>query len=205
MNTNPNQEIDHFLEGIITSYEERVQKIQTAFQSSEKITETSHSLYDHVHSSLNELKKEREQLNTKLCEALAKNGSLRKKDYNTMMSGILESLDEKEKEAEHKFLSFIETQKETAQLLKNSIIGFKDISPQESKEKIANIRQQLSHISKIQEEGKEMVMNTFLDFQNLHNKIIEYFEAQLEKGSEIHAQDIKNIKHKIIKEFNLKN
>jgi len=203
MNTNPNQEIDYFLENIITSYEDRVQKIQTAFQSSEKITESSHSLYDHVHSSLNGLKKEREQLNTKLCEALAKNGSLRKKDYNTMMSGILETLNGREKEAEHTFLSFIETQKETAQLLKNSIMGFKDISPQDSNEKIANIRQELSHISKIQEERKEIVKNTFIGFQNLHNKIIECLEAQLEKGSEIQAQDIKNIKHKIINEFSL--
>jgi len=125
MSTRPKLNIDGFFDNIITSYETRIQKIQTAFQSSENITESSHFLFDNVHNSLNELKKERDILNSRLCETLAKNGSLRKKDYNTMMSGILGALDEKEREAERQFLNFIEAQKETAQSLKNSLLGIK--------------------------------------------------------------------------------
>ncbi len=79
MPTHPAVNIDHFLGNIITSYESRIQNIQTAFQSSENITEFSHSLFDNVHQSLNELKKERDSLSSKLCENLAKKGSLRKK------------------------------------------------------------------------------------------------------------------------------
>ena len=107
MSTLTEVNIDVFIDDIIHSYETRIQKIQTAFQSSETITESSHSLFDNVHSSLNELRKERDLLNSKLCETVAKNGSLRKKDYHTMMSGILYALDEKEREAESQFLIFI--------------------------------------------------------------------------------------------------
>ena len=202
MSTRPALNIDGFFGNIITSYESRIQKIQTAFQSSEKITESSYFLFDNVHQSLNELKKERDILNSKLCENLAKNGSLRKKDYNIMMSGILHALDEKEKQAESQFLKFIEDQKTTAQSLKNSLLGIKDITSQDNCEKISIIKEQLSRISELQETRKETVMKTFLDFQQMHNKMMACFENLLEKGEHILVQDIKKVKNQIIKEIN---
>jgi len=194
--------MNEFFENIITSYETRIQKIQTAFQSSESITESSYFLFDNVHNSLLDFKKERDILNTRLCEALAKNGSLRKKDYNIMMSSILNSLDEKEKEAETQFLVFIQAQKETAQNLKNCLLGIKDITSPEVVDKIAILKEQLSYISKLQEARKEIVMKTFLDYQQMHNRMIECLEGLLQKGDHILIQDIKNIKNQIIKEIN---
>ena len=202
MNTQPELNIDGFFDNIISSYETRIQKIQTAFQSSENITESSHFLYDNVQSSLNDLRKERDLLNTKLCETLAKNGSLRKKDYNTMMSGILCALDEKEKEAETQFLSFIEAQKETAQALKTSLLGIKDITSPDVTEKIKLVKVQLSRISELQETRKETVMKSFSDFQKLHNRMIESLNNLLSKGDQIHIHDIKKIKDQLIKELN---
>jgi hypothetical protein len=202
MNIQPELNIDGFFDNIITSYETRIQKIQTAFQSSENITESSHFLFDNVQSSLNNLRKERTLLNTKLCEILAKNGSLRKKDYNTMMSGIFCALDEKEKEAETQFLRFIEAQKETAQALKTSLLGIKDITSPDVTEKINLVKIQLSQISELQESRKETVMKSFSDFQKLHNRMIESLNALLCKGDQIHVHDIKKIKDQLIKELN---
>ena len=202
MRSEPALNIDGFFDNIITSYETRIQKIQTAFQSSENITESSHCLFDNVHHSLYELKKERDVLNSRLCENLAKNGSLRKKDYNTMMLGILGALDEKEREAESQFLNFIEAQKATAQSLKNSLLGIKDITSQDNCEKISIIKEQLSRISELQEMRKESVMKTFLDFRQMHNKMMACLENLLEKGDHILIQDIKNVKYQIIREIN---
>jgi len=202
MSNRPDLNLDAFFENIITSYESRIQKIQTAFQSSENITESSHSLFDNVHHSLTDLKKEREILNARLCETLAKNGSLRKKDYNTMMSGILSALDEKEKEAESQFLTFIEDQKETAQSLKNSLLGIKDIRSQDASEKISIIKEQLAEISKLQETRKETVIRTFLDFQQMHNRMKDCLEQLLQKGDHLMIQDIKKVKAQIIKDIN---
>ncbi|MEI6576733.1 MAG: hypothetical protein WCO63_11195 [Bacteroidota bacterium] len=201
MDTLAELNIDGFFGNIINSYESRIQKIQTAFQSSETITESSHYLFDNVHNSLDRLKKERDDLNARLCEAMAKNGSLRKKDYYTMMSNIINVLDEKEKRAEIKFLTFIEDQKETAQTLKNSILGIKDISSPDCHEKIAIIKEQLSQLSKMQEMRKEEVINTFIDFQRMHNKLKECFETLLAKGSPVLINDIKKIKNQIINEI----
>ena len=203
MNTQPELNIDAFFNNIISSYENRIQKIQTAFQSSENITESSYFLFDNVHSSLNDLRKERDLLNSRLCETLAKKGSLPKKDYNTMMSGILDALDEKEKEAENQFLNFIEAQKETVQSLKDSLLGIKDITSPDANEKIKLVKEQLSRISELQEMRKEMVMKSFLDFQHLHNRMTECLGNLLKKGDQILIQDIKMIKDQIIKEINI--
>ncbi|MEI6683122.1 MAG: hypothetical protein WCO44_10870 [Bacteroidota bacterium] len=202
MSTRPKINVDGFFENIITSYETRIQKIQTAFQSSEYLNESSHSLFDHVHNSLHDLKQERETINSRLCENLAKNGSLRKKDYNTMMSGILCALDAREHEAESRFLEFIEAQKETALSLKNSILDIKDITSQDAREKISIVKEQLSRISQLQEVRKETVMRTFLNFQQMHNRMMECLESLLEKGDHILVQDIKKVKDQILNEIN---
>ncbi len=193
--------IDGLFDNIVNSYETRIQKIQTAFQSSEFITESSHSLFDHVHSSLNELRKERDFLNTKLCETIAKNGSLRKKDYQIMMSGILASLDEKELEAENQFGIFIAKQKETAQQLKNGLLDIKDITAQDVGEKIAQIKEQLSQITRLQEERKEEVMKTFEEFQKMHDKMMQYLRNLVDKGDKILIQDIKKVRTQYINEI----
>jgi len=193
---------DGFFDNIISSYETRIQKIQTAFQSTENITESSHSLFDNVQNTINELKKERDILNSRLCENLAKNGSIRKKDYNTIMSGILTVLNEKEKEAERQFLNYIEAQKETAQTLKNSLLGIKDITTEDSTDKIITIKKQLSQISNKQEKEKETVMKTFTDFQQMHNRIIGCLENLLEKGDHILIKDIRKNMNQILKEIN---
>ncbi|MFZ4412713.1 MAG: hypothetical protein ACOYOV_06490 [Bacteroidales bacterium] len=201
MKANTNIDLDSFFGNVITSYEERIQKIQTAFQSSENITESSHFLFDNVHNSICDLKKERDLLNTRLCETLARNGSLRKKDYNTMMSDIIGTLDQKERAAETQFLNFIEAQKQTAQSLKNSLLGIKDITSQDTNEKIAIIKEQLSQISKLQEMRKDTVMKTLIDYQQMHNRMMECLEYLLEKGDHIIVQDIKKIKSQIINEI----
>jgi len=202
MSTQPELNTDGFFDNIITSYETRIQKIQTAFQSTENITESSHSLFDNVQNSINELKKERDILNSRLCENLAKNGSVRKKDYNTIMSGILAVLNEKEKEAERQFLNYIEAQKETAQSLKNSLLDIKDITTEDTKDKIITIKKQLSQISNKQEKGKETVMKTFTDFQQMHNRMIGCLENLLEKGDHILIKDIRKNMNQILKEIN---
>ena len=201
INNLPELEIDVFVDNIISSYEARIEKIKTAFQSSENIRESSYTLFDDVHNSLHDLRMERDLLNLKLCEAIAKNGSLRKKDYYTMMSGIFMVLDEKEKEAENQFLIFIETQKETARSLKNCLLDIRDITVEDAGEKIAVIKEQLSQISKLQEMRKKTAVKTFMDFQQMHNRMIDCLETLLKKGDHILIQDIKKVKYQIIREI----
>ncbi|MEI6900956.1 MAG: hypothetical protein WCL00_13850, partial [Bacteroidota bacterium] len=127
---------------------------------------------------------------------------LRKKDCNTMMAGILNLLDQKEQEAEHQFLNFIEDQKETAQSLKESLLGIKDITSNDNCEKITIIKEQLSRISKLHEMRKEKVLAVFKDFQKMQNRIMECLENLVNRGEEIRVHDIKVIRDQLFLEIN---
>ncbi|MEI7828702.1 MAG: hypothetical protein WCI31_02970 [Prolixibacteraceae bacterium] len=118
-----------------------------------------------------------------------------------MMSGILASLDEKELEAENQFGIFIAKQKETAQQLKNGLLDIKDITAQDVGEKIAQIKEQLSQITRLQEERKEEVMKTFEEFQKMHDKMMQYLRNLVDKGDKILIQDIKKVRTQYINEI----
>jgi len=81
------------------------------------------------------------------------------------------------------------------------LLSLKDITAQDSKEKITTIKEQLSQISELQEMRKESAMKTFMDFQQMHKKIMECLQLLLKKGDHILIQDIKKIKEQIIKEI----
>jgi hypothetical protein len=189
------------LVGVINSYRDRIRKIQTAFQSSENITESTHLIFANVQNSLHTLKKEREILNSKLSQAMAKNGSLRIKDYNLMMRDVLNLFNEKELDTEKQFSYFIEELKEATQSLKNRLLDIKDADYQHTSEKNTIIKAQVSHITELQGSRKEKVIKSFTDFQQMHNRVILNLEDLLKKGDSVSVKDIKFVKNKIIREI----
>ena len=202
MNIQRELNIDWLFDNILTSYENRMQKIQTACQSSENITESSHFLFDNVHNSMVNLKKKREILNSRLCETLTKNGSINKINYNIMMSDVLSAIDEKEKEAENRFLNFIEAQTQTANLLKTCLLDIKDVNTTDSNDKIAFIKNQLSQISLEQEKSKQTVIKTFMNFQQMHSQLMECLENMLDISDSLLIQEIKKMRKLILNEIN---
>ncbi len=200
MKETPQASINDFIEDFITSYEARIQKIETIFSTSEAVTESSHVLLKDFQNSLNDLREERTCLNSELRENLAKNGSLRKNDYDKMMEDIFFLLDEKEKEAENQFCQYIEDQKAMARFLRKGILDLKDTESKECKEKIKTFKQELEHILQVQKERKDLVEKKLLDFQTIHNNITKSFKMLLEKGVQVFCKDIKNVKKNVLKE-----
>jgi predicted metal-dependent hydrolase len=81
-------------------------------------------------------------------------------------------------------------------------LGIKDITSQDANEKISLIKEQLSQISELQERRKETAMKTFMDFQQMHNRMMDCLEKLLGKGDHILVQDIKKVKDQIIRDIN---
>ncbi len=197
MNTISHTDLNGNLETIIASYEDRIQNIQVAFQSSEVIVESSYVLINSVRDSLIELEKERKTLNSKLCNTMARNGSLRKKDYNNIMSGILSVLDTSEKEMERQFYEYMESQKEISELMRNSLLGLKGVTTQEIGTRVMNVRKQLSGIADFSERKKDRILKSYTDFLTMHMRTMDSLRELLKKRDTITIKDIKNIKNQI--------
>jgi hypothetical protein len=198
--TAQNTNID-FIETLLTSFESRIQKIETVFTTSDAVNESSHALMNDFQLSMKELKKERTQLNDLLRENLAKSGSLRKNDYDILMDEIFLLLDEKEKEAESHFYLYIEDQKAMVRFLRQGILDIKNTEKNNNAEKITAFKLHLETILKNQQDRKEGAINKFSEFQNIHKKLTTNFQQLLNQDVHIFCKDIKNIKKHLLEKL----
>jgi len=190
-----------FIETLLTSFEARIQKIETVFSTSEAVNESSHALMNDFQHSLQDLRKERMQLNTMLRENLAKNGSLRKNDYDCLMDELFLLLDQKEKEAEDQFNRYIEDQKAMVSFLRQGILEIKNTEQNDNKKKIEEFKLELETILKAQQHRKEQAIAKFLEFQNINKKITNNFQQLLDQDVQIFCKDIKNVKKHLLEEL----
>lgn len=193
--------ITDFIETLLTSFEVRIQKIETVFSTSEAVNESSHALMNDFQHSLQDLRKERMQLNTMLRENLAKNGSLRKNDYDCLMDELFLLLDQKEKEAEDQFNRYIEDQKAMVSFLRQGILEIKNTEQNDNKKKIEEFKLELETILKAQQQRKEQAIAKFLEFQNINKKITNNFQQLLDQDVQIFCKDIKNVKKHLLEEL----
>ena len=190
-----------FIETLLTSFEARIQKIETVFSTSEAVNESSHALMNDFQHSLQDLRKERMQLNTMLRENLAKSGSLRKNDYDCLMDELFLLLDQKEKEAEDQFNRYIEDQKAMVSFLRQGILEIKNTEQNDNKKKIEEFKLELETILKAQQHRKEQAIAKFLEFQNINKKITNNFQQLLDQDVQIFCKDIKNVKKHLLEEL----
>jgi hypothetical protein len=194
-------EVDVLIESLINSYETQISSIEAVIDKSDAITESSFDLLNDFSSSLKNFRSERDIVNTQLRENLAKNGSLRKKDYNKMMEDILNMLDEKEREAGEYFYQYINFQKNMVKSMKKGILEIKDYIEQDNFDKIKAFRSELNKITQELESKKETVLQQFIEYQKTHQKIVESFKTLLTKGDKILVNDLKEVHRKLCNEI----
>jgi hypothetical protein len=190
-----------FIETLFTSFEARIQKIENVFITSESVNESSLSLMNDFQHSMQEFRKERMLLNSKLRDNLARGGSLRKNDYDILMDEIFLQLDRKEKEAEEQFYSYIEDQKAMVRFLRQGILEIKNTGLDDNQKKIEDFKLELEAILKTQQQRKEGAIQKFIEFQNIHKNITDNFQKLLNQDVNLFCKDIKKVKKHFLEEI----
>jgi predicted transcriptional regulator len=158
---------------IITSYENRILTVEELITTAYQATTTSEQ-------SFSDLDKERERLKASLQGTLAKNCSLRRKDFNHLMKMVLDDSERKrvEIEEEQKCLresvrEYLKEQKELASSLKQQIVeqaeentdkgkfdaaihSIKTMYQETGQQLIAVLRESQSHTEAFQREQEEI-------------------------------------------------
>ena len=102
------EQLRNVAQDLIASYDARVDAVGT--------------IMDNTYQILDDFKEKRTKLSAELRETLAKRESLRKRDFDGMMNGILLSHEEKEKEIKQDLRHFLEGQKKEARELKDALM-----------------------------------------------------------------------------------
>ena len=178
-------DLKHFAEEIISSYEERLQSINSIFDNTMVLGEFQESISNTNH--------ERETLKVRLRDTLAKNESLRKKDFDIMINAILLSQDDREKEVRNLLNNYLMEQKEMARQLKENLGSFKDGLNKENIDRINEFRRMLKDILRKQEERKEEVTGKLRMFQKEQRELSRTLEELLSMGKELRIRDLKTM------------
>ncbi len=172
------------LDSIISSYEARIRSIEAFFDT------TGHIFQDFQDSLLN-TRAEREKINSQLKESLAKNGSLRKKDFDRMMSIISTHLDQSELEVRQLSQKYLNEQTKLVQQLRQGLRNFKDALTEGQAEKIKELQTLIKEILSKQDESRNEVTSKLKEFQQGQQQTSKMLRDLLAKGEKLRIRDFK--------------
>lgn len=125
-------------------------------------------------------RREREKVSATLREILAKGASLRRKDFDAMMRGVLSRQEEREREVREMMRAYLKEQKKIVRALKGAL---------ESGDP-GRLRAALGELQTWQREKEEEVRRALVSFQREQEEVASAFKELLARGS-VRAKDLK--------------
>lgn len=148
---------DTIIDNMLSSYEDRIQDIGEAFQV--------------------------ERINNELKDILARNSSLRRKDFDRMMSGIFPDMELVQ--------TYFGEQKEMAMGLRENLKKFKESLASGEAQRVQEFHDMIRKILDRQEERKNEVASKLREFREERQEMAKRLKELLAKGREIRIKDVK--------------
>ncbi|NQV17254.1 MAG: hypothetical protein HQ534_01745 [Armatimonadetes bacterium] len=172
-------------EEIVSSYESRVANVAM--------------IIDNTHKIIEDFKNIRNDMSDHLKERLAKEGFLRKKDFDNMLKNVLLMQDTREEEVRDLLKTFLEEQKEMAEIIKKQLADGNKVRFEDFQNILASIR------TRQKQRGNEV--NIMLKkFHEEYEEMTKSLYDLLQKGEAVRIQDLKsNLKNIHAKQMNRSN
>lgn len=164
-------EMGRLVAGLVASYEAGVQAVEAVVEA--------------AYGMLGPWRREREEVCSTLREALAKGASLRRKDFDAMMRGLLLSQEEREREVKGVMKACLKEQKEAVSALKAALDSGDP----------GRLRAALGQLQAWQKARKE-VKRAIASFQREQEEVTSAFRKLLDGGS-VRAKDLKAVLERI--------
>ena len=171
---------------IVSSYETRIQSISTLF-------DTTHQVLQGFQDSLLDTREERGKLNEELRENLAKNKSLRRKDFEHMTEGIISAQNEREKEVRDLLNTYLNEQRAMARDLKENLGKFRDSLGEGEVQRVKEFQQMIKEILAKQTGRKDEVISKLKEFKKEQKMLASRLKELLAKGRDLRIKDLKRM------------
>jgi hypothetical protein len=180
------EEMKDIVDNIFASYEARSRSIGSLF-------DTTHQILEGFQSSFFEARKERENINAQLRESLTENESLRRKDFDQMMQGILSVQEDRENHVREELNRYLVEQGEMVHMLGESLAAFKDTIAGGESQRIKEFKSLIQEIIARQDERKNEVTFKLKEFQKQQQELTRTLRDLLAKGRELRIKDFKQM------------
>lgn len=172
------------LNHILFFYETRIQNIGS-------VLDTTYQMLQGFQDIVINTKKEREKISKELRESLAKKESLRRKDFDTMMQGILLFQNEREKEVKNLLDLYLYEQGDMAHALRENLKKFKDSLANDEAQRLKEFQGMIKELLSQQIKRKEEVTTRLKEFQNEQRDLAWKLKVLAAKGKELRIRDLK--------------
>lgn len=157
-------------EEIVSSYESRIANVAM--------------IIDNTHKIIENFKSNRNEMNNHLKERLAKEKTLRKKDFDIMIENVLLMQDRREEEVRDLLKTFLEEQKEMAEIIKKQLADGNKVRLEDFQNLLDSIRTRQT------QRGNEV--NIMLkEFHEEYEEMTKSLNELLRKGESVRIQDFK--------------
>jgi len=184
------EDMNKIANNILYSYEARIQSIESIF-------DTTHQILQGFQDALLDTREEREKIRAELRESLANNESLRRKDFDNMMKGILLTQEEREKEVRNLLNRYLNEQREMAKVLRENLESVKDSLAKGEAQRLKGFQEMIKEILAKQDKRKEEITSRLKEFQKEQSVLAARLKELLAKGKELRIKDFKSM----LKEF----
>lgn len=158
----------------------------------EDAVEVSRQIMAHWHELVLEIECERTATDRDLCDALAENKSLRRKDFESMISGVAAARIAREKEVGESVIEFLAQQKSVVEDLRQNLAEVKEtlLSCSESA-RIEEFRLFMKTLLIRQELRRREVAEQLSDFQAEQRQLSQELRAMLSESRRLRLKDVK--------------
>jgi hypothetical protein len=166
---------------IVSSYEARVSSVVQIVEATQEMLET--------------FRHEREEMRTQLRETLARAASLRKRDFDGMIQGVLTRLDAREEVIKQTLRAHLHEQQALASTLKESLSAHLQEPParavQTDAERVPSVEAVLGEILTGRQDYERCVRALLAEYRGEQEQLVSAFGALLSNG---HAMKVKDFK-----------
>jgi hypothetical protein len=175
---------ENFVDNVFCSHEARIQNV-------ESLLETAHSVLENFDNSLLGLRHEYDRISEQLRDNLAKNGSLRKKDFDTMMGVLAADQDQRGREVRDLSRKYLSEQTQLVRELRRQLHDFTTALAEGEVAKVTEHHQAITHLFLEQRQRSDTVVTRLKESQEQQQQTAGMLKQLLAKGRELRTKDLK--------------
>jgi archaellum component FlaC len=177
---------DNLVDGVFGSYEARIQGV-------ESLLETARHVLENFDNSVLDVRQEYAQVSEQLRENLAKNGSLRKKDFDTMMRGVATEQEQRGREVRELSKQYLEEQTQLVRELRGRLHDFTDALADGHPAQVTEHHQAITALFTKQQQRSTDVVSQLRRSQQEQQETAGLLRDLLAKGRELRIKDLKGM------------
>jgi nucleoid DNA-binding protein len=172
--------------GIISTFEDKMDRVQSGYQDFVEVLNTFQTV-------MIDGKREQQEKSHQLRESLAKNGSLRRKDFDDMMKEILAEQDESNGAIKDLVEKYLLQQSKIAGDLRRVFGEIRDALTEGNLERIKKLQEGTKALIDDHDAKREEITRRLKDFREEQEEVVSNIRALLAEGNRLRIRDFKKM------------